>query len=133
MTKKILLIFFGIIFFIFTISSIDAALCKEYDGYYHDCYNLYYHYPKYYYEYNSIYINKYPIYHKISYYDHLDYYKQNPKIYFIRDDRDYEFFINTEKKFNIYLENPVINIKNYNIKSAKNCPEEFICIKKDTR
>jgi hypothetical protein len=120
MKKKIILFIFSIFLSILFINLIDASLCRGYDGYYHDCYYL-----------HTRYIDDYKnyfIFNKIIYQPYLE---NHQRTYVIKDERDYQInFINTEKRFNIYLERPVI-VRGYKIKSAESCPEGFFCIKRN--
>lgn len=131
MNKNFLLLI-SIIFLFLIINSIDAAICKGWDGYYHDCYYDYWHnypiYKKVYYI-DNIHLNKY--YDNYKYEKIYPKYKETDKIYVIKDERNYEINIiqNEDKKFNIYLDIQKIRIREPRTRYSEKCPEGFSCFK----
>ncbi|MEK6914546.1 MAG: hypothetical protein AABW83_02740 [Nanoarchaeota archaeon] len=134
MNKKIILLSFSIIFLFFVINTVEATICKGWDGYYHDCYydygSNYQTYKRSYYI-DDIYLNKYYINNDYKYKIYSRHLEKPYKIHVIKDERDYEINVinNNDVKFNIYLDKPDIKIRKYKTKYTEDCPEGFSCIK----
>ncbi len=126
MNKKIFMFILSACFLLAVIGTVDAALCKGFNGYYHDCnyiyghssYNSYNGHSNYKLNYKHqnhykdnhqkiIYLNNYKKYNSINnYHIHKGQSHSNIKIRYIRDERTYEPRYNVNpggKQLKVYL------------------------------
>ena len=157
MNKKIFMFILSACFLLAVIGTVDAALCKGFDGYYHDC-NYIYGPSSYNGHSNDNNYNRHSNYKlnykNQNYYIHKGQGYSNIKIRYIRDERTYEPRYNVNpggKQLKVYLikntnyiklghknsihhdGDPYHNIKNPNhfqtlhLKHEEHCPDGFIC------